>query len=87
MDGFVLTHAYERMDIPTQEQVDAYLPPYDPRQKLDVNHPVSIGAMVGPKALPKFATCSITILLKLFKPLKKLRRLLKRPSAANPVVC
>lgn len=50
MDGFVLTHAYERMDIPTQEQVDAYLPPYDPRQKLDVNHPVSIGAMVGPEA-------------------------------------
>lgn len=50
MDGFVLTHAYERMDIPTQEEVDSYLPPYDPRQKLDVNHPLSIGAMVGPEA-------------------------------------
>ena len=24
MDGFILTHAYERVDIPTQEQVDAY---------------------------------------------------------------
>lgn len=50
MDGFVLTHAYERMDIPSQEEVDTFLPPYDPRQKLDVNHPVSIGAMVGPEA-------------------------------------
>lgn len=50
MDGFVLTHAFERMDIPSQEQVDAFLPPYDPRQSLDPENPVSIGAMVGPEA-------------------------------------
>jgi pyruvate ferredoxin oxidoreductase alpha subunit len=50
MDGFILTHAYERVDMPTQEQVDAYLPPYDPRQVLDPADPVSIGAMVGPEA-------------------------------------
>lgn len=50
MDGFILTHAYERVDMPTQEQVDQYLPPYEPRQVLDVNEPVSIGAMVGPEA-------------------------------------
>jgi pyruvate ferredoxin oxidoreductase alpha subunit len=50
MDGFILTHAYERVDLPTQEQVDAYLPPYEPRQVLDPAHPVSIGAMVGPEA-------------------------------------
>src|SRR4249920_2780068 len=50
MDGFILTHAYERVDIPTQEQVDAFLPPYEPRQILDPADPVSIGAMVGPEA-------------------------------------
>ncbi len=50
MDGFILTHAYERVDMPTQEQVDAFLPPYEPRQVLDPNEPVSIGAMVGPEA-------------------------------------
>jgi len=50
MDGFILTHAYERVDIPTQEQVDAFLPPYEPRQVLDPADPVSIGAMVGPEA-------------------------------------
>ena len=50
MDGFILTHAYERVDMPTQEQVDAYLPPYEPRQVLDPDEPVSIGAMVGPEA-------------------------------------
>ena len=50
MDGFILTHAYERVDIPTQEQVDTFLPPYEPRQVLDPAEPVSIGAMVGPEA-------------------------------------
>jgi len=50
MDGFILTHASEQVDIPEQEQVDAYLPPFVPRQILDPNDPVSIGAMVGPEA-------------------------------------
>jgi pyruvate ferredoxin oxidoreductase alpha subunit len=50
MDGFILTHAYERVDLPTQQQVDAYLPEFSPRQILDPDEPVSIGAMVGPEA-------------------------------------
>jgi pyruvate ferredoxin oxidoreductase alpha subunit len=50
MDGFILTHAYERMDIPAQAEVDAFLPPYSPRQILDPAEPVSMGALVGPEA-------------------------------------
>ncbi len=50
MDGFILTHAYERVDVPSQADVDAFLPPYEPRQVLDTAEPVSIGAMVGPEA-------------------------------------
>ncbi len=50
MDGFILTHAYERIDMPDPEQVDRFLPPFEPRQRLDPAHPVSIGAMVGPEA-------------------------------------
>ncbi len=50
MDGFILTHAVERIDIPEQEQVDAFLPPFLPRQVLDPDEPISIGAMVGPEA-------------------------------------
>ncbi|WP_241994942.1 transketolase C-terminal domain-containing protein [Kribbella sp. VKM Ac-2568] len=50
MDGFVLTHAVERVDVPSAEQVDAFLPPYEPRQLLDPDDPISIGAMVGPDA-------------------------------------
>ena len=50
MDGFILTHAYDRIDLATQEQVDAWLPAYEPQQVLDPANPVSIGAMVGPEA-------------------------------------
>jgi pyruvate ferredoxin oxidoreductase alpha subunit len=50
MDGFILTHAHERLELPEQDQVDAFLPPFSPRQVLDPDDPVSIGAMVGPEA-------------------------------------
>ena len=50
VDGFILTHAVERVDIPDQADVDAYLPPYEPVQVLDPQDPISIGAMVGPEA-------------------------------------
>ncbi len=50
MDGFVLTHAMERVEIPEQEQVDGFLAPFEPRQVLDPAAPVTIGAMVGPEA-------------------------------------
>ena len=50
MDGFILPHAVERIDIPSQAQVDAFLPPFVPRQVLDPDAPISIGAMVGPEA-------------------------------------
>lgn len=50
MDGFILTHCVEEVDMSNQEQVDAFLPAFEPRQLLDVDNPVSIGAMVGPEA-------------------------------------
>jgi pyruvate ferredoxin oxidoreductase alpha subunit len=50
MDGFILTHAFERVDMPEQAQVDAFLPPFAPRQVLDPDAPLTIGAMVGPEA-------------------------------------
>ena len=50
MDGFILTHAFEQVDLPDQEQVDRYLPAFEPRQMLDPADPMTIGAMVGPEA-------------------------------------
>ena len=50
MDGFVLTHAVEEVDLPPAQLVDSFLPPFEPRQALDPADPVSIGSMVGPEA-------------------------------------
>jgi pyruvate ferredoxin oxidoreductase alpha subunit len=50
MDGFILTHAYTRVDVPEPQQVDRFLPPFRPRQVLDPDAPVTMGAMVGPEA-------------------------------------
>ncbi len=50
MDGFILTHAVDEVDVPEQADVDRFLPPFQPRQILDPAKPVSIGAMVGPEA-------------------------------------
>jgi pyruvate ferredoxin oxidoreductase alpha subunit len=50
MDGFILTHAVEQVEVPDQERVDAFLPRFEPRQLLDPGAAVTIGAMVGPEA-------------------------------------
>ena len=41
MDGFILTHAYTRVDVPGQAAVDAFLPPFEPRQLLDPAAPIT----------------------------------------------
>ena len=48
MDGFILTHGIETVDMPSQEQVDKFLPPYKPLYKLDVTNPVTLGPLVDP---------------------------------------
>ncbi|MCR4555388.1 MAG: pyruvate ferredoxin oxidoreductase [Alphaproteobacteria bacterium] len=46
MDGFILTHAYEKVDLPEQSEVDEFLPPYEPAFALNPKNPCAIGAMV-----------------------------------------
>lgn len=48
LDAFYLSHTYEPVDIPELEQVDAYLPPYRPRYKLDVNDPHAFNGLAMP---------------------------------------
>jgi len=50
VDGFILTHAFEPVDIPTQADVDGFLPPFEPREVLNPAEPITIGALVGPEA-------------------------------------
>lgn len=39
LDGFILTHTYEMVEIPEQEQVDNFLPPFDTPNKMCFENP------------------------------------------------
>ncbi|MDD5692063.1 MAG: pyruvate ferredoxin oxidoreductase [Candidatus Omnitrophica bacterium] len=48
MDGFILTHGMEAVDMPEQEKVNKFLPDYDPLYKLDPVKPISMGLLADP---------------------------------------
>lgn len=50
LDGYILTHGYEVVDIPSEEEVNRFLPPYKAPYKLDVDAPVSMGLLGPPES-------------------------------------
>jgi pyruvate/2-oxoacid:ferredoxin oxidoreductase alpha subunit len=48
LDAFVLSHTEEPVDIPDQESIDAFLPPYVPQFKLQPGDPHAFGGLVAP---------------------------------------
>ena len=48
LDGFVLTHTYEVVDVPSQEQADEFLPPYQTENKMDLSKPKNLAFSAGP---------------------------------------
>ena len=48
LDGFNLTHTYENVDIPAQDAVDGFLPPYKTDNRIDLEEPVNMGFSAGP---------------------------------------
>jgi len=50
VDGYIITHSYEPVIIPTEEQIKKYLPDYKPEsgQYLDPANPATLGALVTP---------------------------------------
>ena len=49
MDGFILTHAFEPVDIPEQKEVDDFLPPFKPKHIVDPRWPRGIGLFADPR--------------------------------------
>lgn len=49
VDGFTLTHTLEAIDLPEQELVDRFLPPYRFSRTLDPRRPMSFGTLVAPE--------------------------------------
>jgi pyruvate/2-oxoacid:ferredoxin oxidoreductase alpha subunit len=48
LDAFFLSHTYEPVDVPEQEEADRFLPPYEARFELDPNNPCTFGPLVPP---------------------------------------
>ncbi len=48
VDGYILTHTLEGVSLPTQEEVDHFLPPYTFAHTLDSRQPLTLGTMVAP---------------------------------------
>lgn len=49
VDGYTLTHTLEPLELPSQEMVDAFLPPYRFSRPLDPARPLSLGMLAGPE--------------------------------------
>lgn len=67
LDGFVLTHTYETVDVPTEEQADEFLPPYETINKLDLDNPKNAGFSAGPEYNYIFKQKEHTGMLNAFK--------------------
>jgi pyruvate ferredoxin oxidoreductase alpha subunit len=48
MDGFILSHVIEPIELIEQEKIDQFLPPYQPLHQLHPDHPVTMGAFALP---------------------------------------
>jgi pyruvate ferredoxin oxidoreductase alpha subunit len=48
MDGFILSHVIEPIELIEQEKIDQFLPPYQPVHRLHPDHPVTMGAFALP---------------------------------------
>jgi pyruvate ferredoxin oxidoreductase alpha subunit len=48
LDGFILTHVYENVDMPSQKEVDSFLPKLKMPFILDPKKPVTMGPVGGP---------------------------------------
>jgi len=54
LDGFILSHTAEPVDIPDQELVDNFLPPYKPEIVLDIKKPHTFHAVTSPEYFMEF---------------------------------
>jgi len=48
LDAFVLSHTSEVVDMPPQEEIDEFLPPYKAKYKLDLDDPRAFGSLMFP---------------------------------------
>ena len=53
-EGFILSHTFMPVIVPEQEEIDDFLPPYDPEWILDIENPLSHANLVSPEWYMEF---------------------------------
>jgi len=53
-DAFFLSHTYEPVDVPEQEKVDQFLPPWQPTEQLDPLNPRALNQLASPEYYMEF---------------------------------
>ena len=54
MDGYILTHVYEPVELLDKEKVASFLPAFKPKYVLDPANPMTIGAFADPSTFTEF---------------------------------
>ena len=63
MDGFILSHVIEPIELLEQEKVDQFLPPYQPLHRLHPDQPVTMGAFALPSIFAETKKAQEVVLL------------------------
>jgi len=71
LDGFTLSHVYERTYVPEQHEVDEFLPEYKPVTKLDPSEPLTIGPIAFPNSYMEFKKMQNDAMLAAIDKIKK----------------
>jgi pyruvate ferredoxin oxidoreductase alpha subunit len=74
MDGFVLTHVYEPVELLDKEKAREFLPAYQPADILDPAHPKTFGAFADPSTYTEFRYQQFEAQLKALGKIEKVAR-------------
>jgi len=74
MDGFILTHVYEPVELLDKEKAREFLPDYQPADILDPAHPKTFGAFADPSTFTEFRYQQFEAQLKALAKIEKVAR-------------
>ncbi len=78
VDGFTLSHVWEPIELLSQKDVDSFLPKYNPKHKLDVGKPITMGPIGMPNSYMFFKKQQHEAMLKSLSIIKEVNNLFSR---------
>ena len=74
IDGYSITNSYQPVDLPSAHEVDDFLPPFAPENKLDPSNPLTMGAYATPDDYMEFKYEQQKAMEKAREEIKKINR-------------